>query len=61
MLVLTRRLNETIVIDGGKVTITVTQIRGGQVKLGIVAAGMTIDREEIHKLRQLPQNQSNEP
>jgi carbon storage regulator len=36
MLVLTRRPNETIVIDG-RIQITVVEIRGGQIRLGIEA------------------------
>jgi carbon storage regulator len=36
MLVLTRKLNEAIVIDGN-ITVTVVGIRGNQVRLGITA------------------------
>jgi carbon storage regulator len=36
MLVLTRKLNETIVIDGS-ISVTVVGIRGNQVRLGITA------------------------
>jgi carbon storage regulator len=36
MLVLTRKLNETIVIDGN-ISVTVVGIRGKQVRLGIIA------------------------
>jgi len=36
MLVLTRKLNETIVIDGN-ISVTVVGIRGNQVRLGITA------------------------
>lgn len=36
MLVLTRKLDESIVIDG-RITITVVEIRGGRIKLGIKA------------------------
>jgi carbon storage regulator len=36
MLVLTRKLNETIVIDGS-ISVTVVAIRGNQVRLGIRA------------------------
>ena len=36
MLVLTRKLNETIVIDGS-ISVTVVSIRGNQVRLGICA------------------------
>lgn len=49
MLVLTRREGEALTI-GGKVTITVVEIRGSQVRLGINApADVRIDREEVAK------------
>lgn len=37
MLVLTRGLKQQIVIDGGIITVTVLEIRGGKVRLGIEA------------------------
>jgi len=47
MLVLTRKLNETIVIDGN-ITVTVVEVRGNRVKLGIVApVEVPVMREEI--------------
>ena len=47
MLVLTRKLNETIVIDGN-ITVTVVEVRGNRVKLGIVAPmEVPVMREEI--------------
>ena len=47
MLVLTRRQGESIAI-GDDVTITVLEIRGGQVRLGIVAPSeITVLRSEI--------------
>jgi carbon storage regulator len=49
MLVLSRKLNEKIVIDGG-IVITVVKIEGGQVRLGIEAPGhVKVYREEILK------------
>ena len=51
MLVLTRRLGETIVIDG-RIHITVVAVRGDRVRLGVTAPPeMTIDRQEVHKRR----------
>ena len=48
MLVLTRTIDETIVIDGD-IKVTVTDILGGQVKVGIEAPkDVIINREEIH-------------
>jgi len=47
MLVLTRRTNQSIVI-GPDVTITVVEIRGEQVRLGISAPRhVTVHREEV--------------
>lgn len=47
MLVLSRKLNEKIVIDGG-ITITVVKIDRNQIRIGIEAPGhVPIYREEI--------------
>ena len=47
MLVLSRKLNEKIVIDGG-IVVTVVKIEGGQVRLGIEAPKLVkVFREEI--------------
>ena len=47
MLVLTRKLNESIIINGD-ITLTVVEVRGNRVKLGIVAPGeVPVMREEI--------------
>jgi carbon storage regulator len=49
MLVLTRKLNEVIVI-GDDVRITVVEVAPGRVKLGIVAPkSIKVDRAEIHE------------
>ena len=48
MLVLTRGLEETIVIDGN-IRVTVLRLQGDRVRLGIEApACVRVDREEIH-------------
>lgn len=48
MLVLSRRANESIVI-GGEVVVTVLEVRGDQVRLGIDAPkSVTVHREEVH-------------
>ncbi len=47
MLVLSQKLSEKIVIDGG-IVVTVVKIEGGQVRLGIEApAHIKVFREEI--------------
>ena len=49
MLVLTRRLNETIVIDGN-IAITVVAVQGNKVRLGITAPpSVPVDRQEVHE------------
>jgi carbon storage regulator len=51
MLVLTRRVGETIVIDG-EIQVTVVSVKGDRVRLGIVAPpDVTVDREEVHRRR----------
>ena len=53
MLVLTRKLNQSIIIDG-HIRITVTSIRTNQVRIGITAPpGIRVDREEIRKRLQV--------
>lgn len=47
MLVLSRRSGEGIVIDG-KISVTVLEIRGGQIRLGIEAPReISIQRDEL--------------
>lgn len=49
MLVLSRKVGEQIVIDGG-ITVTVTSIDGNKVRLGISAPpNVRIDRAEMHQ------------
>jgi carbon storage regulator len=51
MLVLTRRIGESIIIDGG-IQITVVAIQGNKVRLGIVAPdSVRVDRQEVHARR----------
>jgi carbon storage regulator len=52
MLVLSRRPGEEIVI-AGSIRVTVVEIRGNQVRLGITAPpSVTVDRQEVHQRRQ---------
>jgi carbon storage regulator len=51
MLVLTRKIGETIVVDND-IRITVVAVSGDRVRLGITApASVCVDREEVHKRR----------
>lgn len=48
MLVLSRHRDESIVINGGEITITVMEIRGDKVRLGIEAPKtITVHRKEV--------------
>ena len=51
MLVLTRRLGESLVIDGG-ITVTVVAAHGDRIRLGIIAPpSIRVDRKEVHDRR----------
>jgi carbon storage regulator len=51
MLILTRRIGETLMI-GGNIEVTVMAVNGAQVRIGVKAPReVTVDREEIHKRR----------
>ena len=51
MLVLSRRVGEEIVIDGG-IRVTVVSVQGERVRLGIKAPPhVVVDRAEIHERR----------
>jgi carbon storage regulator len=61
MLVLTRRIGETVVIDGG-ITVTVVAVQGNKVRLGINApAYVRVDREEVHESRSSVVDQGGTP
>lgn len=49
MLILTRRLNETVMV-GDAITVTVLGVKGGQVRLGISAPkDIAVHREEVYE------------
>ena len=49
MLVLTRRVGEEIVIDGG-IRILITGVKGEQVRIGVTAPpSIRVDRKEVHE------------
>ncbi len=51
MLVLTRRIGETIVVDGD-IRVTIVSVKGDKVRVGIAAPDFVrVDREEIHERR----------
>ena len=51
MLVLSRRIDEALVI-GGNIIVRIVEVQGGRVKLGVSAPdGVRVDREEIHERR----------
>lgn len=55
MLILTRRLNETVMI-GDDTTVTVLGVKGGQVRLGINAPkDVAVHREEVFERIKLEQ------
>ena len=55
MLVLTRKENESIVIDGGQITLTILRIRGNQISLGIQAPKeVSVLRAELKRAGSAP-------
>jgi carbon storage regulator len=51
MLVLTRKVGESIII-GDNIRVTIAQINGGKVRIGIDApAAVPVDRQEVHERR----------
>ena len=59
MLILTRRVGETLVV-GDDITITVLGVKGNQVRIGIKAPqDVTVHREEIYERIKQEQNQKN--
>ncbi len=51
MLVLTRKIGEEIIIDG-RIRITIAEINGGKVRIGITAPpDVRVDRAEVHERR----------
>lgn len=50
MLVLTRRKDEAIYIDGDNIKITIVELKNGTVKIGVEAPkNISVHREEVYK------------
>lgn len=59
MLILTRRVGETLII-GDEVTVTVLGVRGNQVRIGVNAPkNVAVHREEIYQRIQQEKDASN--
>ena len=51
MLVLTRRINEKIIIDDGRIIITLCGVSADRARIGIAAPpGCPIHREEVYRI-----------
>jgi len=51
-LIVTRKPGERIMIDGGRIVVTVVQVDGGRVRVGVEApVDVVIDREELHEAK----------
>jgi carbon storage regulator CsrA len=49
MIVFTRKRNESIVIDGGRIVVTLLSADRGRGQVGVTCAKtVTVDREEVH-------------
>ncbi len=54
MLILTRRVGETLMIGGDQITVTMLGVKGQQVRIGIKApTSCSVDREEIFRRKQI--------
>ena len=57
MLILSRKIGETLIMDG-EIKVIVLDTKGNQVRLGIIAPKeVVVNREEIHKRIQDAKNQ----
>ncbi len=50
MLVLSRKKDEEVYIDGGRVVVSIIEIRGDRVRLGFtMPSDVVVDRREVHE------------
>ena len=55
MLVVSRKKEETVVIDDGRIVVTLVAIKGDRARLGIEAPReIRVDRGEVHEARSRP-------
>lgn len=53
MLTLTRKKAESVVLDGGRIVVTVVEVDRGKVRLGFTCdRSVPVDREEVHRAKQ---------
>lgn len=58
MLILTRRISESLIVGDHEIVITVLGVKGNQVRIGVEAdPTVAIDREEIYLRKQAERNQ----
>lgn len=62
MLILTRRISESLIVGDKEIVITVLGVKGNQVRIGVQAdEKVLIDREEIYLRKQHQQNAAHAP
>lgn len=62
MLILTRRISESLIVGDHEIVITVLSVKGNQVRIGVQAdPTVAIDREEIYLRKQAERNHPSIP